>query len=353
MSEKQLELQEEEKHAATATPAVSTSTIEPSEEAPKDKADEKPKYKREKGPAVSMLQLFRFSTPKERVLLVLAFIFSIGSGALQPVSILIYGTFINNLTGSLNDPSALLETTLPVIHIMAYMGTASLIAAYLSNCLWVMTGESQTRRIRSLYLHSVLKQDMSWFDKAADGSLNTRLASDTQLIQDGISEKMGLLVQLVAQFIGGFVVAFVKGKVFFFTGRTGIVNLMCLMLGWQVAVIMLATLPLMFGTGRVMAYFITKYTVMVQQSYALAGSVAESCFQSIRTIYSFTLQKRFSKRYDEKLEEACQFGIKRSVALGLGFATFMFVLFCTYGLALWYGSTKGKRDCMFIRIMID
>lgn len=216
MSEKQLELQEEEKHTATATPAVSTSTIEPSEEAPKDKTDEKPKYKREKGPAVSMLQLFRFSTPKERVLLVLAFIFSIGSGALQPVSILIYGTFINNLTGSLNDPSSLLETTLPVIHIMAYMGTASLIAAYLSNCLWVMTGESQTRRIRSLYLHSVLKQDMSWFDKAADGSLNTRLASDTQLIQDGISEKMGLLVQLVAQFIGGFVVAFVKGKVFFY-----------------------------------------------------------------------------------------------------------------------------------------
>ncbi|KAK4510318.1 RNA-dependent ATPase [Mucor velutinosus] len=306
------------------TPAVSTSTTERAEEEGKQpqskQAAEKPKYKREKGPAVSMLKLFRFSTPKERVLLVLAVIFSIGSGALQPVSILIYGTFINNLTGSLNDPSSLLETTLPVIHIMAYMGTASLIAAYLSNCLWVMTGESQTRRIRSLYLHSVLKQDMSWYDKAADGSLNTRLASDTQLIQDGISEKMGLLVQLIAQFIGGFIVAFVKG--------------------WQVAVIMLATLPLMFGTGRVMAYFITKYTVMGQQSYALAGSVAESCFQSIRTIYSFTLQKRFSKRYDEKLEEACQFGIKRGVSLGLGFATFMFILFCTYGLALWYGSTK-------------
>lgn len=212
MSEKHLELREEEKQTTmTATPAVSTSTTEQAEDEEKAPQD-KPKYKREKGPAVSMLKLFRFSTPKERVLLVLAVIFSIGSGALQPVSILIYGTFINNLTGSLNDPSSLLETTLPVIHIMAYMGTASLIAAYLANCLWVMTGESQTRRIRSLYLHSVLKQDMSWFDKAADGSLNTRLASDTQLIQDGISEKMGLLVQLIAQFIGGFVVAFVKGK---------------------------------------------------------------------------------------------------------------------------------------------
>ncbi|KAL9553968.1 hypothetical protein MBANPS3_003030 [Mucor bainieri] len=315
MSEKQLQLVEDEKQltAMTVTPAASTFTNKEQAEQEavhqdKQAAAKKLKDKPEKGPAVSMFQLFRFSTPKERVMLVLAVIFSAGSGALQPVSILIYGTFINNLTGSLNNTSNLLEVTLPVIHIMAYMGTASLIAAYLSNCLWVMTGESQTRRIRSLYLHSVLKQDMSWFDQAADGSLNTRLASDTQLIQDGISEKMGLLVQLAAQFIGGFIVAFIK--------------------------------------GGIMSSFITKYTTMGQQSYALAGSVAESCFQSIRTIYSFTLQKRFSKRYDEKLEEACQFGIKRGVSMGFGFATFMFIMFCTYGLALWYGSTKVAQGEM-------
>ncbi|KAI8646170.1 P-loop containing nucleoside triphosphate hydrolase protein [Parasitella parasitica] len=314
MSEKQLD-----NKGKKEDPAVSDVSTSSAKETLND-ADTKPKYERKKGPAVSIIKLFRFSTPKERFLILLAAIFSIGSGALQPVSILIYGTFINNLTGSLNDPSILLEATLPVIHIMAYMGTASLIAAYLSNCLWVLTGESQTRRIRSLYLHSVLKQDMSWFDKAADGSLNTRLASDTQIIQDGISEKMGMLVQLFAQFVGGFVVAFVKG--------------------WQVAVIMLATLPLMFGTGRGMAYFITKYTIMGQNAYASAGSVAEQTFQSIRTVYSFTLQKRFSKRYDEKLDEACQYGIKRGVSLGFGFATFMFILFCTFGLALWYGSTK-------------
>jgi ATP-binding cassette subfamily B (MDR/TAP) protein 1 len=158
-----------------------------------------------------MIRLFRFATPKERFLIALAIFFSIASGALQPISILIYGQFITNLTSSLSDTSNLLNSTLPVIHIMAYMGTASLIAAYIASLLWIMTGERQTRRIRGLYLHSVLKQDMSWFDSAKDGSLNTRLASDTQIIQDGISEKFGLFVTLVAQFVGGFVVAFVKG----------------------------------------------------------------------------------------------------------------------------------------------
>jgi ATP-binding cassette subfamily B (MDR/TAP) protein 1 len=52
---------------------------------------------------------------------------------------------------------------------------------------------------------------MGWFDKAEEGSLTTRLAADTQLIQDGISEKFGLLIQCAGQFIAGFIVAFIKG----------------------------------------------------------------------------------------------------------------------------------------------
>lgn len=175
----------------------------------------KKKAKKPKQPMVSMTRLFRFATFQERCLIIVAIVFSVGAGALQPVSILIYGNFINNLTTSLSDPSKLLGAVLPIIHIMAIMGSVAMVAAYVSNCLWVLTGESQTRRIRGLYLHSVLKQDMSWFDAAEDGSLNTRLASDTQIVQDGISEKFGQFVTLIGQFTAGFIVAFVKGTFFF------------------------------------------------------------------------------------------------------------------------------------------
>jgi ABC-type multidrug transport system fused ATPase/permease subunit len=178
--------------------------------------DEKAHAKTEEGKiknhAIPIIKLFRFATRKERCMLIIASIFSIGSGALPPVAFVIYGSTISRITGSLGDTSKLLEITLPIIHSLAYMGTASLLAAYISSCLWVLTGEAQARRIRSLYLHSVLKQDMSWFDLSADGSLNTRLVSDTQIIQDGISEKFGLFVSLLGQFLAGFVVAFSKGK---------------------------------------------------------------------------------------------------------------------------------------------
>lgn len=94
-----------------------------------------------------------------------------------------------------------------------------------------------------------------------------------------------------------------------------------------------------------MDYFITRYTLASQNAYASAGTVAEQVFNSIRTVYSFTLQKRFSQRYDKELNNALKTGIKRGTALGIGWAFFMFILFGTYALALWYGAklvTKGQ-----------
>lgn len=173
----------------------------------KDEAVKKPKT-----PTVPILKLFRFATRTDKIMIILAAFFSAASGVLQPLSILIYGAYITKVSTSLSDTDNLLDSTLPTIKLMAVMGAVALITGYLSNCLWVITGENQTRRIRSLYLHSALKQDMSWYDAAQDGSLNTRLASDTQIIQDGISDKFGQFISLFSQFAGGFVVSFIKGK---------------------------------------------------------------------------------------------------------------------------------------------
>ncbi|KAI8147824.1 putative ABC transporter protein [Fennellomyces sp. T-0311] len=282
----------------------------------------KKKKKNEKKPSVSLLRLFRFSTPRDRVLMVLATIGSMFSGAILPVSIIIFGDFLRNLASALLKPSTLLDETLPMILTIIYLGTAVLIASYFANSFWIMTGENQTRRIRMLYLHAVLRQDMSWFDKAEEGSLTTRLAADTQTIQDGISEKFGLLVLCLAQFVSGYIVAFIKG--------------------WKMALVMLATMPVLLGTGATMGVLITRYTLKVQNSYAEAGSIAEQVFAGLRTVYSFSLQERFAQRFEKELVKARIMGIRRGIVLGVGFGAFMMILFCTYSLAFWFGSRMVK-----------
>lgn len=109
---------------------------------------------------------------------------------------------------------------------------------------------------------------------------------------------------------------------------------------------MLATLPLLAGAGGAMGYFITKYTLKSQDSYAEAGAVAEQVFSGIRTVYSFSLQSRFATLYEGKLGKAMKTGIRRGQILGFGFGSFMFILFGTYGLSFWYGSQLTRNNLM-------
>lgn len=82
-----------------------------------------------------------------------------------------------------------------------------------------------------------------------------------------------------------------------------------------------------------------------QTIYAKAGAIAEQAIAGIRTVYAFSLQDRFKKKFDDKLSEAFGADVTKATALGQGVGFFFFVLFCIYGLAFWFGSTlviKGE-----------
>lgn len=57
--------------------------------------------------------------------------------------------------------------------------------------MWIVTGERQAARIRNLYLRSILRQDVSFFDKESNtGEVIGRISGDTVLIQDAMGEKV-------------------------------------------------------------------------------------------------------------------------------------------------------------------
>lgn len=157
-----------------------------------------------------------------------------------------------------------------------------------------------------------MRQDIGWHDLAEDGSLTTRLALDTQLIQDGVGEKFGLVLQSIASFIGGFVVAFVKG--------------------WKLALVMFACMPILIFVGIFLGLQIKKYTQRTQDVYAVAGAVAEQAISGIRTVTSFSLQERFVNRYDNKLKDAETSDITKGKVFGMGIGLFMFTLYGILGM---------------------
>ncbi|CAF2042045.1 unnamed protein product [Brassica napus] len=75
-----------------------------------------------------------------------------------------------------------------------------------------VTVERQAARIRSMYLKTILRQDIGFFNVETNtGEVVGRMSGDTVLIQDAMGEKVGKFIQLVSIFVGGFALAFVKG----------------------------------------------------------------------------------------------------------------------------------------------
>ena len=275
---------------------------------------------------VSIFKLFQFASKLDVFLITIATMTSVMAGVIQPVSILLLGDVLKNIGEAIAYGQDVTEKALPVVALYAYLGVGVLVTTYISNCLWILTGENQTRRIRQLYVHSVLRQDMAWFDTSDEGSLTTRLAYDIVLIQEGISEKFGLVVFGLSQFIAGCAVAFYKG--------------------WRLALVMTAATPVVAIAAGAMGIMLSKYTTKVQDAYADAGSISEQVFAGIRTVYAFSLQPRFSEKYDQSLEKAKVAGIKRGIVFGVGLGTFMFSLLGMYGLSLWYGAGLVRQHEM-------
>lgn len=61
---------------------------------------------------------------------------------------------------------------------------------------WMVTGERQAARIRSLYLRSLLMQDVAFFEiETSTGEVIERISAETITIQDAMGEKVLLLGQ--------------------------------------------------------------------------------------------------------------------------------------------------------------
>lgn len=66
---------------------------------------------------------------------------------------------------------------------------------------WMVTGERQAARIRALYLKTILRQDVAFFDKETNtGEVVGRMSGDTVLIQDAMGEKVWYAAR--AKFVG-------------------------------------------------------------------------------------------------------------------------------------------------------
>ena len=189
---------------------------------------------------------------------------------------------------------------------------------YICTVGFIYTGEHIAGKIREQYLAAILRQNIAFFDKLGAGEITTRITADTNLVQDGISEKVALTLTAMSAFLTAFVVAFIKY--------------------WKLTLILSSTVFAIVFNMAIGSTFIIKYNKQSLESYALGGTVAEEVISSIRNATAFSTQDKLARQYDAHLTEAEKWGLKLKVALALMISIMMSLMYLNYGLSFWMGS---------------
>ncbi|CAA3003403.1 ABC transporter B family member 9-like [Olea europaea subsp. europaea] len=284
---------------------------------------------------VPFYKLFAYSDRLDIALIIVGTISAIGNGLTQPLMTLIFGQIINSFGGT--EPSHVVHEVSKVSLKYVYLAIGAGIASFLQMSCWMVSGERRASRIRGLYLRTLLRQDIEFFDtQTTTGEVIGRMSGDTILIQEAMGEKVGKFIQFSSTFIGGFIIAFCKG--------------------WLLSLVLCSCIPALAIAGGCMSLLMTKMSSRGQVAYAEAGNVVEQTVGAIRTVASFTGEKKAEEKYDSKLQIAYASTVQQGLASGIGLGTVLLMVFSTYGLAIWYGSKliieKGYSGGKVINVMM-
>ncbi|XP_023544154.1 ABC transporter B family member 9 isoform X1 [Cucurbita pepo subsp. pepo] len=284
--------------------------------------------------SVPFYKLFSFADRFDTVLMTVGTVSAVANGLSQPLVTLIFNKMINSFGSA--DQSDVVARVSQISIDYVYVGIGTGIASFLQVACWMVTGERQAARIRALYLKTILRQDITYFDtETSTGEIVGRMSGDTVLIQNAMGEKVGKFIQLISTFFGGFVIAFVRG--------------------WHLAVVLLFCIPAIVAAAGAASLIMSRMSSRAQNAYAEAGNVVEQTIGAIRTVASFTGEKQAIEKYNEKLKIAYKSTVRQGLASGLGHGIILLIIFGTYGVAIWYGSKliiqKGYNGGQVINVI--
>lgn len=172
--------------------------------------------------------------------------------------------------------------------------------------------------MREKYLAACLRQNIGFYDKLGAGEITTRITADTNLVQDGISEKVGLTLTAIATFATAFIIGFIKY--------------------WKLTLILCSTIVAITLIMGIASRSIVKFNKMSLEAYALGGTVAEEVISSIRNATAFGTQEKLVKQYDEYLTKAEYYGFKAKLMTSFAVGGMFLCIYLNYGLAFWQGA---------------
>ena len=197
--------------------------------------------------------------------------------------------------------------------------------SYFRVVIFTNVTENALRDIRKSAFDKLIFMPMDFFNQNKVGELTSRISSDISQLQDTLKTTVAEFFRQVVIIAGGIV--------------------FLLFLSWKLALIMLATVPIMAIIAVFFGRFIRKLSKKAQDQAAESNSIIEESLMGIANVKSFTNENFILGKYGKAIEEIRALNIKSGVWRGLFIS---FIIFCLFGaivFIVWQGllMTQGPN----------
>lgn len=173
-------------------------------------------------------------------------------------------------------------------------------------------------RIREEYVKALLRQNMAYFDNVGAGEVASRASTDVNLIQEGIGEKVPIVMMGLASFVSALVVSFVES--------------------WRLALIVMTSIVALIAVMGGISRLVIKFKAKSLESQAEADNVVEEAVSSIRNVTAFGAQEKIVSRYDARLQQAEHWSFWNRTAAGFMMGLSLCIIYMEHALSFWQGS---------------
>lgn len=247
---------------------------------------------------------------------------------------LIFPFMMGQLLGGGTDSPASMQESVQLINlnnindvaiILFILFAAQSIFSYFRVVIFTNVTENALRDIRKAAFNKLIYMPMDFFNQNKVGELSSRISSDISQIQETLRTTIAEFFRQIVIVVGG--IAFI----FIFS--------------WKLALIMLATVPVMAIIAVIFGRFIRKLSKKAQDQAASSNSIIEESLTGISNVKSFTNEVFLLGKYGKTIEDIRNLNVKSGIWRGLFVSFIIFCLFGTIVFIIWQGllMTQGPN----------
>ncbi|EEU41291.1 uncharacterized protein NECHADRAFT_95357 [Fusarium vanettenii 77-13-4] len=271
------------------------------------------------------IRVFTYATKWDLVVYVLASLASIGAGTALPLMNIIFGQLVGQFTDYFQEPPTItrheFEKLLDkqALYIMAlFLGRFGL--NYINKFCFRMIGIRLSSAVRLHYLECLLGQPIQVLDSMPSGAAASTITGTANVLQIGISEKLGTFMEFNGTIWTAVIVAFTWS--------------------WNLTLVTASVIIFLLLVLGTLMPFIIRGHAKTTRSEAQATAVASEALGGIRMITACGVEDRIAARFARWVEDARVKAQTTSPLMGLQFGLVFFGLFSSFGLAFWYGTKR-------------